>query len=646
MKLAQAPQDVQMSDDFETSDFAIGDIAFIVDMFADKVYTHKERAVLRELSCNAHDAQIDAIELGLRTTYVPFKVHLPTTLEPFLVVRDYGTGLDDTGVRTVFAGIGISTKRDSNKVIGCYGIGSLSPYSLTDQFTVTSYHGGRKRVYSCYRDTLRKPVVALLTDTESDEASGLEVQVSVENRVGEFSNEAVKVFTHWEGIMPEINKKDIKDEIKELRDKFSFVGEDYGFTGQYGHMHAVMGNIAYRIPSEIDEFDCEGYLKFELGELSFDTARENLSLDDKTKAAIALKTEKVKLAVVQDSLDAIVAAPTKWEQAELAFKLSCGRFGRMIKSDLEKYGLPELTENCTYYRKKWRGSDKNQTKDVPQGDKIEYYLWEDRMGSRIRAYLVGKDNGFTLVVLTKKQAKECYIPANRLKKLSDLPKVTRQNYGGKGSNVKTFTWERPGSQRYGYAKDKQYWQETELEIDGSEIVYIEISRWQPTGGEHPISGHNSMIVDTFDAMDTHDVDLPTIHGLKTAFLKTKQFEKGNFIHLDEYVKREFLKLAPKEVYEFNQDDWALIKALHKLGSKATDHIVALHKVVPDITLSLVCKRFGVLSECKINSELQQAMDAFKEKYSMLSFINKWDIDRQEARGQTVVKEYLDRLLDI
>jgi hypothetical protein len=46
MKLESVPQDVAINGDFETTDFEIGDISFIVDMFADKVYSHKERAVI------------------------------------------------------------------------------------------------------------------------------------------------------------------------------------------------------------------------------------------------------------------------------------------------------------------------------------------------------------------------------------------------------------------------------------------------------------------------------------------------------------------------------------------------------------------------------------------------------------------------
>ena len=144
MKMETGTQDVNVHGDFETSEFAIGDIAFIVDMFADKVYSHKERAIIRELSCNAHASHIMA-----GNTDVPFQVHLPTQLEPFFSIRDFGTGLSDNEIRNIFAGIGISTKRDSNEMIGCFGIGSLSPYSMTDSFTVKSYKDGMCRTYSC-----------------------------------------------------------------------------------------------------------------------------------------------------------------------------------------------------------------------------------------------------------------------------------------------------------------------------------------------------------------------------------------------------------------------------------------------------------------------------------------------------------------
>ena len=313
MKLEIEPQDVAVHGNFKTSEFKTGDTAFIVDMFADKVYSHKERAVIREMACNAHDSHIMA-----GTEDVPFDVHIPTRLEPYFSLRDYVTGLSDEEVRDQYAGIGISTKRDNQNVIGCYGIGTLSPYSLADSFTVKSYKDGMCLTYSCYRNDHRVPVVSLLTECETDEPNGIEVSLSVEGRVYEFQQEAVYVFKFWEGTLPNINDKYAVEKCENARKGYAFEGDDYGLKNTWGDMFAVIGNIAYTIPRDLDEFSCEGYLKFELGELSFDSGRENLAMDTKTKAALKAKFAEVKESLTADAIAQIEALPTAWDQAVLA----------------------------------------------------------------------------------------------------------------------------------------------------------------------------------------------------------------------------------------------------------------------------------------------------------------------------------------
>ena len=258
MKLEQAPQDVTLSDDFEQRDVAIGDIAFILDMFADKVYTYKERAVIRELACNAHDSHVMA-----GTTDVPFDVHLPTQLEPWFSLRDYGTGLPDDDIANIYGAIGVSTKRDSNEVIGCFGIGSLSPYSMCDSFTVKSYLDGIVRTYQCMRDEKRQPKVIPLGSAPTDEPNGLEVKLTVNGKVSEFEEEAGHVFMFWEGTLPKINNQHVIRKCQDRRDKYVFKGDDFGLTPSWGSMYALMGNIAYKIPSQLDEFQVDGYCAFD-----------------------------------------------------------------------------------------------------------------------------------------------------------------------------------------------------------------------------------------------------------------------------------------------------------------------------------------------------------------------------------------------
>ena len=630
MKMDTGTQDVNVHGDFETTEFAIGDIAFIVDMFADKVYSHKERAVIRELSCNAHDSHIMA-----GTTDVPFEVHLPTQLETYFTIRDYGTGLSDDQIRNIFAGIGISTKRDSNEVIGCFGIGSLSPYSLTDSFTVKSYMDGVCRTYTCYRDEERMPVVALLTELATDEANGLEVSLTVEDRVWEFQKEAIKVFKFWEGTMPQINDKSVIEECEEQREKYVFQGDDFGLTPSWGSMVAIMGNIAYAIPDELDQFDTNGYLKFELGELNFDTARENLTMDDKTKEAIKVKSEAVKDKLAKEASQQIEEEPSLFKRATLANKLKSGNLGKYINADLDKYELPETSEKFTYFQRNYRSTDKNTSNSVPVGSDIEYYPHKDRMQSRIRDYI--KDHSkLTMVILSEEQIKECKIDRDVLMDLDDLPKIVRQSYASAGCTVKTFTFDRTSHSWSG----TDYWNAAELTIDGDEIVYVEINRWEPQDGRLIYHG-NRDITRVLGRLETCGLVAPAVVGLKTAFLKTKQFEKGNFISLEEYVKRELAANAPTTFYKYDADNYSTIKKLDKHIDcpDATDIIELAEGQANDEISQWIDQCNRQLDNPYIETEmtedlyLQECMDDFFKKYEMLTFVSHWEISNEDHNSK-------------
>ena len=635
MKLYTEDQDVAVHGDFETSDFAIGDIAFIVDMFADKVYSHKERAIIRELSCNAHDSHVMA-----GTTDVPFNVHLPTQLEPYFSIRDFGTGLSDDEVRNIFAGIGISTKRDSNEVIGCFGIGSLSPYSMTDSFTVKSYIDGVCRTYTCFRDEDRKPVVALLTELATDEANGLEVSLSVEGKWYEFSEEAANVFRFWEGTVPNINDKSVVRIIEETRDDYAFKGEDFGLTASWGSMYALMGNIAYKIPDELDDFNTKGYLKFDLGELSFDTARENLAMDDKTKQAIKDKFQQVKDKLAVEAGQQIAALDSPFKQAVLANRLRQGNLGRHVKADLEQYDLPETSKEFTYFQRSYRSTDKATSKRVPVGENIEYYRHKDRMQTRIREYI--KDhNRLTMVILTDEQIKECLIDEDVLLDLEDLPKVVRQSYAKAGSTVKTFVFDRNFS---GWS-NKDFFDEAELTIDGDEIVYIEINRWEPVGGGR-VYYSNRDVQRALSRLEKCGIDAPKVVALKSAFLKTKQFENGNFIDLADYVERELIARSLKTYYEYNVRQFNVFKTMHEhmQHDDISDMMMLVegqsNSEIADWVSALNKDRNEPIAEMEKDTMIQDMMDEFFVKYEMLTFLSDWEMTSTDEEYQRKIANYI------
>ena len=629
MKLQSAPQDVAFHGDFEQRDVAIGDVAFILDMFADKVYSNKERAVIRELACNAHDSHVMA-----GTTDVPFDVHLPTQLEPWFSLRDYGTGLPDDDIANIYGAIGVSTKRDSNEVIGCFGIGSLSPYSMCDSFTVKSYLNGIVRTYQCMRDEKRQPKVIPLGSAPTDEPNGLEVKLTVNGKVSEFEEEAGHVFMFWEGTLPKINNQHVIRKCQEMRDKYVFKGDDFGLTPSWGSMYALMGNIAYKIPNQLDEFDVDGYLKFDLGELEFDTARENLSMTDKTKAALKAKFASVKDKLTEIAIEQIEGEDTPFKKAALAENLSKGQLGRFVgRKNLEDYALPSPAESVTYWQSKYRGSEKYHTHNISATGDIKYYRHKDRMQTRIRSYLKDMSSGHTMYIFKDlAQAQYCNIPVDMLEDLDDLPKVQRVS-SGTTSKCKTLRFLSKNGWSY---NDADHWDETEIELDGSEIVYVEVNRNKPVCNGLNWTNSNGQISSTLGTAKNHIGEINLI-GLKTAFLKTAAFRKGNFIHLDDYLRREYAKKAPKTYFEFNNNDLDKFKTINKyIDHDEVREIVELATSCENTDVAGICQRLGIVVEMTKDTMLQEMMDEWNDRHKMITLLSDWEI----RQNKTIVAEYV------
>ena len=260
MKLTQEKQNVTIHGDFKKSSFATGDLGFLVDLLSDTAYTYKERAVIREYSCNALDSHTAA------GNPEKIKVHLPTQFEQWFSVTDNGLGLSEEDVRTLFSGIGISDKRESNDLIGAMGIGTLSGFCRSDSFSVTSRYNGVVSHYTCYRDENRQPIVSLMSSYSTDEVNGVEVRVPASD-IATYENEAIEVFKWWDEL-PDINSQYVIDACKEHKDSCAYQGEDWGVCPGSNTV-AIMGNVAYNIPSKYDSIG-GGYIKFNIGEIGFD----------------------------------------------------------------------------------------------------------------------------------------------------------------------------------------------------------------------------------------------------------------------------------------------------------------------------------------------------------------------------------------
>jgi hypothetical protein len=243
-----------------------------------------------------------------------------------------------------------------------------------------------------------------------------------------------------------------------------------------------------------------------------------------------------------------------------------------------------------------------------------------------------------MVILTPSEVSECKIDTDVLKDLNDLPKLSRQSYSGTQSTVKTFTFTSGLDCSY-YCKDRDYWEEVELDImTADEIVYVEIKRWQPENGIYNIiSGTNSSIRSTLSTIKECKVDVPGVHGLKTAFLKTKAFRDGNFIHLDDYVKREYGKIIPKTYYKYDNCMYETMKALMKtVEFDEGNEFQRLIDNNKNDKIAGVCKRLGIITNIQEDTSLQEWMDNFFDKYGMLTIITDWEIKSHKDTVATYI----------
>jgi len=325
MKLGVDVNEVTLSGVGATGEFRIRNSAKAFKILSDGLYSNKIRAIIRELSCNAVDSHVAAGKPD-----VPFEVHLPTILEPYFAVKDFGLGLSGDQVTNIYTTYFESTKTDSNDYIGALGLGSKSPFSYTENFTVTAIKDGIKRIYSAFINESGVPCVAEMSTELTDEANGVEVKFSVTNRhdYNSFRHEAQEVFK-WFKHQPVItgvdNFKVQPAEFKE-RDIVPGVHTMGGFNEYYGaHSIAIMGNIAYplnKIPEPAKHFgnlaallECGLVLEFQIGELDFAASREELSYIPQTLASIKNKLQLLNANLTKHLAEKADKIENEWERA-------------------------------------------------------------------------------------------------------------------------------------------------------------------------------------------------------------------------------------------------------------------------------------------------------------------------------------------
>lgn len=293
----------------QSQNFGVEWNAKAFEILSDSLYTDKERAIAREYMTNAYDAHVDAgcVEKS-------FRVHVPTRLEPYFEVEDFGIGLDEDGVMKTFATFFHSTKETSNEVNGCLGLGSKSAFAVSDTFTIISNKDGVKSTYVCYKNREGVPMVDKKFSKGTEDGNGVTIRIPVNSsRIGIWADKIWQVMGCYE-VTPthnlfteysqyETKLENFKSRIKKVRGAEHGVYEDTSYSGVF----VLMGNVLYPIDNPESLVKNQGLreifsriqsgariiLRSELGELNIAPSREALSMDYYTRTTVARKLTKL-----------------------------------------------------------------------------------------------------------------------------------------------------------------------------------------------------------------------------------------------------------------------------------------------------------------------------------------------------------------
>lgn len=327
MKLNTSSAPVVVSGGGDTSQFSIAVNAKAFRVLSDTLYQNKIGSIVRELCCNAKDSHVSANKAS-----EPFIVHIPDAYEPWFAVQDFGIGLSPADINDVFTVYFKSTKDNSNETVGAFGLGAKTPFSYTDQFTVTSVYNGERRIYSAFINETGMPSIVEMDASKTNDKNGVEIKMSVKREdFQKFKNEVqtqLRFFTvkpiiqNCVGLtFPALEK----DFIIENDDVSIANGSGYGnkffiIQGEVGYpldVAQLNGKITVENKELLDRLSYNQLcLYFKIGQIGVTASREGVEYNADTIKNIDAKLTTARKKLEEYIKAQLVKCKTTWEKVQ------------------------------------------------------------------------------------------------------------------------------------------------------------------------------------------------------------------------------------------------------------------------------------------------------------------------------------------
>lgn len=313
-----------------TKDFTIQASGKMFHMVISGLYSNKPQSITREIWSNAFDAHA---MVGKQD--VPFEVTFPTSLTPVFSCRDFGTGIAHEDMEGFYTVLGHSTKENTNKAVGKWGVGRMSPMSYTDTFSVVSRHKGLVAYYSIQLGPDGSPQLHVMSEpSPTNEPDGLEVSFPVKRDDIPSFQRAAEVVSYGFKVQPHVKNsrdKQFQPIKKVLEGEGYYFYTDSRLSGPYAQMGCVLYPInTNSLPMGLLSFNTRNVVfEFDIGDLEVTASREDLSYgaNDPTLGNIKKVISEVKEGMQEKAQVEIDKEPSLYRATKAASK-----YNRMISN--------------------------------------------------------------------------------------------------------------------------------------------------------------------------------------------------------------------------------------------------------------------------------------------------------------------------
>lgn len=258
-------------------EFKIGNPKWVMRALSG-LYSDDSMAVIREYSTNARDGMRKA---GKEDEAI--HVSLPTVLNPYFTVQDFGVGLDATELDELYTSFGDSGSRSEEDSNGYWGFGCKAACAYTNTFTVTTVKNGRKYVGVVTRRKDWTLVMKIVVDMATTEDNGVIIQVPVHN-VEEFRTKAHDFYRYWKPGTVVVDGEYPDQAVGDKLDDGLYYSKGYQSYVVMADTPYLINNPAALFPAGMNKISFVAYVP--TGAVEITPNREALAYSDYTKAAL------------------------------------------------------------------------------------------------------------------------------------------------------------------------------------------------------------------------------------------------------------------------------------------------------------------------------------------------------------------------